>query len=326
MHTRTQRHEKPAATQPEGRKFAAKIGRAAVKTGRFFGALLGIGAIATSLSIKDAPAQTPASTHDRTPPDKQTQIIMAAKGELPANTYVAAPAPATDGEGKKAAGGGTSLEPEPNPNQMTFGDKFCETTVEKDVIKIRITIGNNTLSYELPGPIFENIGLPNANEKDIAIKCYDKAHGTIHFITEKGTLSLTLDLQALKKVKSINGKCGNDTFKGVELPGNKSLFIEKTDFYVSKDGSKIFTASPDGFIIIKPEYQNYFPWSSFGKKLPLENPTIDTEYYMGKELIRIRDPTMVKDNGNYYKILFDMETLKIGQFEMPLQPLQDNIN
>jgi len=271
------------------------------------GALLGGGLIITSFPTKTI-AQDNAKQPINKPAGKQTEITMAAASKLPANTYTV---PARDGEGVKTAETTSKLAPSPR----AYGEKFCEANVKDDTVKIKIRIDNIVHYFDVQTSLFGKIGLPNASNKDIAAVAYDRAHNKVHFITRKGILSLTLDMNEIRNAKTVGAKIENNKFDAICPPDTVDLFTGINSFYVSEDGSRIFIANPFGFIIQKPEYKNCFPWTSLGKKNPITNPTIDSEDYAGKTMVRIRDPTMKMNNGKNYKVFFDLDTFEVGSFE-----------
>ena len=201
------------------------------------------------------------------------------------------------------------------PSPKVYGEKFCDVNVENDSVRIKVRIDDIVHYYDLGTVLFAKMGLPEASNKDIAAIAQDKTNSTIHFITRKGILSLTVDMTEIKNAKKIGAMIENNRFSAISSKDPNDFFTTDGSFYISPDGSRIFLASPTTFIVLKPEYKNCFPWSSFGKKLPLQGPTVDSEEYDGKAMVRIRDPTMKMNNGKNYKIFMDMETFEVGSFE-----------
>jgi hypothetical protein len=84
-----------------------------------------------------------------------------------------------------------------------FGEKFCDVNVKDGAVQIIIQIENKQYYFDMSTTIFREIGLTAASNKDIAAQVYDKESNTIHFITKKGIVSLTLDLTEIKKQKKL---------------------------------------------------------------------------------------------------------------------------
>jgi hypothetical protein len=239
---------------------------------------------------------------------------MAARGEgLPANTYVAAPAPATDGEGKKAAGGGTSLEPDPS-------QKWCDGIAIENGQLIFKGIEKNGRRWNASVDIskfFELYLLINgATTDDIkwyALRIEDKNIAYIVIETESNSVLL--------KSFSDLGDANESWGKVIFAKDGTKIFVGESAIYIAKDGTIVATTPTTILIIQKGENGRVKNWTyeeiAGGPVPPLVSPVLDEE----NGWVRIRDPTIKDEKGNKYKILLDTDSMRAAIVEIEATPI-----
>jgi len=297
----TQTQQKRTAGKPEGRKFAAKIARAAKKTGKALGALLGGGIIATSFAIKDAPAQAPSAQM----PKGKAEITMAARAQgLPANTYAAPDTlPRSDrmspGGGARMAEnakGGAKAETGADP-----GQKWCDG----------IEIENGQLIFKG----MEKNGRRGDAYLDIKNLLY-------RYVLE----GATTDNIKWQETRTINGK--RLVGMVIETPDNSVLFAFNPDFeandawgkgtfakdeqicpkdkakYIAADGT-VFAATPTTILIIPAGESGKRIWLTLSKLIDGDAPPMQQpEIYEEAGWFVIKDPVMKNSKGEQMKVIF----------------------
>lgn len=317
MHMGTRRHEKTTASKPEGRKFAGKkhVGRGlriAKNIGKGVFALLGVG----------APLLLEGQTKDAQPikPGQENVRYVASNDQtLPASTYVAGPdtlsrsdrvSPDAEARRMEAASKGAK-NPEPKlspPSPKIYGEKFCEANVNNNVVRITMTIDHKTITFETMQAIFDEIGLPNASEKDIAAKVYEKTSNKIHFITRKGIVTLTLDMESIKKIRGVGIYNSGDRFDASYVPNAADFFVGEGEYYVSADGSQIVMANPDFLMAFKPGCSRSF---KFDEMIGIDIPSFERPTKITTEggWIRIEGSSLI-EKGEMLKLLFDLRCIE----------------
>jgi|GEM_PF-2898689 len=314
----THRHQKTNVSKREGseitkskRGTGKKILRVARNT---FLTLFGISTpLLLNAQAKDA--QLPIN-----PAQEKVRYVASNENVVPANTYGAKPdslarndrtSPDRDARILDAMKMKSAKKVEPGlgpPSPKIYGETFCEANVNNNVVRITIVIDHKTITFETMLAIFDEIGLPNASERDIAAKVYEKASNKIHFITRKGIVSLTLDMESIKKIRGVGIYNSGDRFGASYVPNAADFFVGEGEYYVSTDGSQIVMANPDFLMALKPGCSRCF---KFDEMIGIDIPSFEQPTKITTEggWIRIEGSSLI-EGGEMLKLLFDLRCIE----------------